>query len=142
MSSKKIQSDKLPNCLFHSSYVPSSLKETEGLTSCIALSKSYKNKPEKTRDNNPEKGNIAIHLLNSSNPTLSVTGRISSLFSNVISVPCFRASLKGPIEASFTRFFMSEPEYPENAHFPARVHRESQTGTVHSVLGNIVKVRI
>lgn len=47
--SKKLHSDKLPNCLFHSSYVPSSLKETEGLTSCIAFSKSYKNKPERNK---------------------------------------------------------------------------------------------
>lgn len=41
-------------------------------------------------------------------------GLISSFFSCVISIPCCRASLSGPIEASFTKFFISDPEYPKN----------------------------
>jgi len=28
-------------------------------------------------------------------------------------MPCLRASLSGPMDASFTKFFMSDPEYPE-----------------------------
>lgn len=44
--------------------------------------------------------------------TWRVTARISSFFSLVISIPCLRASLSGPIDASFTKFFMSDPEYP------------------------------
>lgn len=49
-----------------------------------------------------------------------ITGRISSFFSFVISMPCVRASLSGPIEASFTRFFMSDPEYPVKENCQAR----------------------
>ena len=44
--------------------------------------------------------------------TWRVTGLMSSLLSLVISIPCLRASLSGPMEASFTKFFISEPEYP------------------------------
>ena len=38
-----------------------------------------------------------------------------SLLMLLISWSCDKASRSGPIEASLTRFFMSEPEYPANA---------------------------
>jgi hypothetical protein len=34
-----------------------------------------------------------------------------------MSLPCINASRSGPIDASFTRFFMSEPEYPVHPSF-------------------------
>ena len=35
-------------------------------------------------------------------------------------MPCLKASLSGPIEASFTRFFMSDLEYPVKENYQAR----------------------
>lgn len=50
--------------------------------------------------------------------TWRVTSRMSSFVRFVISMPRLRASLNGPIVASFTRFFMSDPEYPAVKTFP------------------------
>lgn len=43
-----------------------------------------------------------------------------SLLMLLISWSCDKASRRGPIEASLTRFFMSEPEYPANARIDAK----------------------
>ena len=61
---------------------------------------------DKITANTPHSLNLNMYLTS----TLSITGRISSLLTFAISAPCWKASLSGPIEASFTRFFMSDPE--------------------------------
>ena len=47
--------DKLPNCLFHSSYIPSSFRETEARTCGNAFSKSCVKDNEMASVNRPDK---------------------------------------------------------------------------------------